>query len=162
MSGTPARFDLNKSFYAIHAPTGLPVLYNFTSRMSVVNPYPQSIYCGFAYTTTDICFTSQYPEHNIFETKRFYPQEDLVPPIIQKGTNYGRCTYVDGKDVYTGIFNFNTSVLTLTKDENVYTATYDRSTGVVGELVQSTRSESSLLMYLDNSVPPLQDMILDR
>lgn len=162
MPGTPARFDLNKSFYAIHVPTGLPVLYNFTSRMSVVNPYPQSIYCGFAYTTTDICFTSQYPEHNIFETRRFYPQYDLAPPIIQKGMNYGRCTYVDGKDVYNGIFNFNTSVLALMKDENVYTATYNQSTGVVGELVQSTQSESSLLMYPDHSVPPLQDMILDR
>ena len=161
-SGTPAHFDLNKSFYAIHAPTGLPVLYNFTSRMSVVNPYPQGIYCGFAYTTTDICFTSQYPEHNIFETKRFYPQYDLAPPIIQKGMNYGRCTYVDEKDVYAGIFNFNTSVLTLTKDGNAYTATYNQSTGVVGELVQSTQSESSLLMYPDHSVPPLQDMILDR
>ena len=162
ISGTPARFDLNKSFYAIHEPTGLPIVYSFTSRSSVVNPYPTGIYCGFAYTTTDICFTSQYPERNIFETKRFYPQYDLAPPIIQKGISYGRCTYVDGKNTYTGIFNFNTKVLTLTKDGNAYTAIYDQSTGVVGELVQSTRSESSLLMYSDNSVPPLQDMILDR
>ena len=153
-SGMQARLDTDKSFYAVHVPTGLPVVYSFTSRMSVVNPYPTYIYCGFAYTTTDICFTSQYPEHNVFETNRFYPQYDPASPIIQKGISYGRCTYVDGKDTYTGIFNFNTSVLTLMKDENVYTATYNQSTGVVGDLIQSeelNQSNSGVYTFDSNS-----------